>query len=267
MKVLTYNTLFGGFDGAAATRYDLLVSVIRRAKPDVLLLQELKGYLEDGARRALRFERDIGMRGFIGPAPVTGQNTGIFISPEIQPLKFEVDASHFHHVASFLEARVPGWEDPVTFTSVHLCPNGPVVRRREAAYLMVHAAPERLTVIGGDFNSASPHDPEPVDWPDLVPHHSSRYAADDLTGIDRSVLSALGAAGWVDLAKQLDAAGTATVPTPAYRQSEFATMRCDYLLASQALAAHARGYEVIRDGSTATASDHYPVIATFEPAV
>jgi exonuclease III len=41
-------------------------------------------------------------------------------------------------------------------------------------------------------------------------------------------------------------------------------MRCDYLLASQALAAKARSYQVIRNAITDAASDHYPVLAIFE---
>jgi len=39
---------------------------------------------------------------------------------------------------------------------------------------------------------------------------------------------------------------------------------CDYVMATQALAATARSYEVIRTPETDMASDHYPVLATFE---
>jgi endonuclease/exonuclease/phosphatase family metal-dependent hydrolase len=52
----------------------------------------------------------------------------------------------------------------------------------------------------------------------------------------------------------------------AYRDAELATMRCDYLLASRALAARTRSYQVIRNAVTAAASDHYPVLATFDVA-
>ena len=45
---------------------------------------------------------------------------------------------------------------------------------------------------------------------------------------------------------------------------EFAVMRCDYVLASQALAAVAAPYQVIRNPVTDRASDHYPVLARFE---
>lgn len=178
--------------------------------------------------------------------------------------RFYVDGAHFHHATATLQVALPDSDRYITFVSAHLCPNGPEVRRREAAYLAVQAAPDKLTLIAGDFNSASPHDPEPKDWSALEPHHRARYLADDLKGIDRSVLAHLEAAGWVDLGLQLDPLKVSTVPTVAYRDVEFATMRCDYLLASKALAQHARTYQVIRNAATDSASDHYPVLATFE---
>ena len=76
----------------------------------------------------------------------------------LRALSFEADGANFHHTLATLKVAVPGSELPVTFISAHLCTNGPEVRRREAAYLGVHAAPDRLTLITGDFNSASPHD-------------------------------------------------------------------------------------------------------------
>lgn len=78
------------------------------------------------------------------------------------------------------------------------------------------------------------------------------------------MLAHLEAAGWVDLGHQLDADKGPTVPTVAYADVEFATMRCDYLLASKSLAALAKSYQVIRNPVTDSASDHYPVLATFE---
>ncbi|WP_156992235.1 hypothetical protein [Paraburkholderia oxyphila] len=114
---------------------------------------------------------------------------------------------------------------PVTFVSAHLCPNGPVMRRREAAYLSVLAAAEKLKLITGNLNSASPHDPESEDWTALAPHHRTRYLADDMQGLDCSVLAHLESAGWVDLGHRLDKARTPTVPTVAYQDAELATMR------------------------------------------
>lgn len=264
LTVLTWNTLFAGRDGGDDHRAQAQVKQINDLKPDVFLMQEAKGFDANGAKELFALEQQIGMRGFLAAAPRTGQNLAVFIREPLRPLSFEADGAHFHHALATLKVAVPGSEQPITFISVHLCPNGPEVRLREAAYLAVQAAPDKLTLITGDFNSASPHDPEPEDWPTLALHHRARYLADDLKGIDRRVLAQLEAAGWVDLGHRLDKEKVPTVPTVAYRDVEFATMRCDYLLASKALASQARSYQVIRNDLTDAASDHYPVLATFE---
>lgn len=264
LTVLTYNTLFAGRDGSDDRRAQAQIGLISELKPDVFLMQEARGFDANGGAWLYALEQKIGMRGFLAVAPRTGQNLAIFIREPLRAVSFEVDGAHFHHALATLRVALPDSEKQVTFISAHLCPNGPEVRRREAAYLAVQAAPDKLTLVTGDFNSASPHDPEPADWAALAPHHRARYLADDLQGIDRSVLAHLEAAGWVDIGHRLDPDKVPTVPTAAYRDVEFATMRCDYLLASQGLAAHARSYQVIRNATTDGASDHYPVLATFE---
>lgn len=264
LTALTWNTLFAGRDGNDDRRARAQVELLNELKPNVFLMQEAKGFDANGGAWLYALEQQIGMRGFLAVAPRTGQNVAIFIREPLRAVGFEADGAHFHHATATLRVALPDSDKQITFISAHLCPNGPEVRRREAAYLAVQAAPEKLTLITGDFNSASPHDPEPEDWAALAPHHRARYLADDLHSIDRSVLAHLEAAGWVDLGHQLDAATVLTVPTAAYRDVEFATMRCDYLLASPALAAKARSYAVIRNDLTDAASDHYPVLATFE---
>jgi len=264
LSVLTYNTLLAGRDGSDDRRAQAQIGLINAVKPDVFLMQEAKGFDANGSSWLYVLEAQIGMRGFLAVAPHTGQNLAIFIREPLRAVRFDVDGAHFHHATATLKVALPNSHKQITFISAHLCPNGPEVRRREAAYLAVQAAPDQLTLITGDFNSASPHDPEPEDWSGLAPHHRARYFADDLQGIDRSVLAHLEAAGWVDLGLRLDPDKVPTVPTIAYRDVEFATMRCDYLLASKALAQHAQTYQVLRNATTDSASDHYPVLATFE---
>mgnify|MGYP001089625826 CR=1 FL=1 len=174
------------------------------------------------------------------------------------------DGANFHHTLATLKVALPGLGRPLTLISAHLCPNGPAVRRGEAAYLAVQAAADSHTPLTGDFNSASPHGPYPEDFGALPAHHRARYLADNLKGADRSVLANLEAAGWVDIGHALDKAITPTVPTAAFTGTEFATMRCDYVLATTALAAGAKRCEVIRTPETDAASDHYPIVATFE---
>ncbi len=51
LKIMTYNTLFGGFDVGSNKRYDLLIEIINEVNPDILLLQELKNYTNDGNKK------------------------------------------------------------------------------------------------------------------------------------------------------------------------------------------------------------------------
>ncbi|CAN5507687.1 hypothetical protein BH10PSE11_BH10PSE11_13640 [soil metagenome] len=266
LTVLTYNTLFAGRDGPDDRRARAQSDLINEIKPDVFLMQEAKGFDANGGAWLFELESKIGMRGFLAAAPRTGQHVAIFIREPLRPLGFEADGAHFHHALATLKVALPHSEKPITFISAHLCPNGPAVRRREAAYLAIHAAPGNLTLLTGDFNSASPHDPEPEGFDMLAAHHRTRYLAEDLRTMDRSVMAHLDAAGWIDLGHSLDPAKTPTVPAAGYSGTEFATMRCDFLLASRALAAQAISYQVIRTAATDIASDHYPVVASFEVA-
>lgn len=264
LTVLTYNTLFAGRDGADDRRALAQIKLINTLRPDVLLMQEAKGFDASGATLVHAFEAKIAMRGFLAVAPRTGQNVAIFIRDPLMPLSFEADGANFHHAIATLRVSLPGHDRPLTLISAHLCPNGAVVRRREAAYLAVLAAPDSLSLLTGDFNSASPHDPEPEGFQALAGHHRARYLAEDLRTADRSVLAHLEAAGWVDIGHMLDKPLTPTVPTAGFVGTEFAVMLCDYVMATRDLAAHARSYEVIRTPATDMASDHYPVLATFE---
>jgi len=264
LTVLTYNTLFAGRDADDERRAQAQIGLITELNPDVFLMQEAKGFDASGGNWLYALEQKISMRGFLAIAPRTGQNVAIFIREPLHPVSFEADGAHFHHALATLKVALPGSDKRITFISVHLCPNGPEVRRREAAYLAVHAVPDQLTLLTGDFNSVSPHDLESDGFDALAAHHRVRYLTDHLCTADRSVLAHREAAGWIDVGHALEGSSVPTVPTAGFTGTEFATMRCDYFLASQALAAHAQFYEVIRNKASDMASDHYPVLATFE---
>jgi exodeoxyribonuclease-3 len=232
LTILTYNTLFGGRDGADDRRAQAQITLINEVRPDVFLMQEARGFDAAGCALLHAFEDRIGMRGFLATAPRTGQNVAIFIRPSLKPISFEADSAHFHHALAILKVALPGTGQPITFMSAHLCPNGVSVRRCEAAYLAVSAMPNGFALLAGDFNSTSPHDSEPEDFEALAAHFRARYLGDDLLTADRSVLAYLEAAGWVDVGHAKGGTGIATAPTAGFTGTEFATMRCDYVLAS-----------------------------------
>jgi exodeoxyribonuclease-3 len=264
VKVMSWNTLYGGLDGDDERRFKLQVETVAEVGPDILLLQEAKRFEADGNRRLYRVEQALGMRGFLALAPNTGQNTAVFARPVIEPVSFTSDSTHFHHAAAVATLHVPDFGRPVTFISVHLCPVGVPMRLIEAANLVSHAAPDGMVLIAGDFNSVSPHDAEP-EWAELSFHHRARYAAPDGKTADRRVMEALYGAGYVDIAHKLGKHATPTVPGAAFPDAEFVPFRADYFLASEALSHGARSYAVIRDDRTGQASDHYPIVAEFSP--
>lgn len=262
MRIMSYNTLFGGFDGTDDRRSRLQVEIIREADPDILLAQELKGYLDDGGRRLFEMERRLERRGLIAAAPITGQNTGIFLKPGVEPLAFEPDGTHFHHAAAVARLRVPGLDAPLIAISVHLCPNGTAVRLREVSYLYNFADDAGFAIVGGDFNSLAPGDPEPVDLGTLPARFRSRYV--DLDGLmDRRPLASLLQAGFVDVAAHLASPLSPTVPGAGFAGTEFVPFRSDYLLASTALVGKVSAYETLSGGREGAASDHYPIYADF----
>lgn len=204
MRVMSYNTLFSRFDGTNDLRFLAQKAAIEEVNPDVLLVQEAKQFEANGYRRFYEVEVALNRRGFLALAPHTGQNTAIFVSDGIQPISFESDSIHFHHAAAFGTFKIPGFEQPITFVSVHLCPFGPHVRLTEAAYLSSYAAPNKLTIVAGDFNSVSPYDPEPIGWETLPSHFQARYLSPDGKTADKRILETLYQAGFIDLAHRFN---------------------------------------------------------------
>lgn len=262
---MSWNILLGGCDGQDRRRFGAQAELIRAHAPDVLLLQECKDWLAGGMRELFELEFRTGLRGFLGEAVDTRMSTGVFIGPRLRPLAFGADAVHFHHVTTMLAAAMVDGSAELRFGSVHLCPYGPEMRVREAYYLAAQAAPDSLSLLGGDFNTLSPHDPEPQGLSSLAPRFRARHTGQDGERFDRRPHEILEQAGWVDLGRgRPHAPPQPTVPSKAYAGGEFVPFRCDYLLATPPLAQRLRHFEVLRNDCTETASDHLPLLAEFE---
>jgi len=265
MKVMSYNTLFAGFDGNKDKRLLAQLDLITGINPDILLVQEAKNLNANGSRLLFKIEKRINMRGFIAPAPLTGQNTGIFIKGDIHPVSAKIDSAHFHHAVMILKVMVPVFDKPVTFISAHLCPLGPQVRLREVYYLTNYAVAADLTLLAGDFNSVSPYDPDPEGLGELPSHFRARYVQPAGSEVDKSVMATLYQAGYVDIAHQLGKHHIPTVPAAFFEGAEFVPFRSDYILTTPALSVYAKSYAVIKNDVTDFASDHYPIMAEFSP--
>lgn len=278
MRIVSWNILNGGADPASGrARWRGQAELLAELAPDVLLLQEARGFDADGAAGLFQAEADLGMRGLLGLAPHTGQHTAVFLRAGLRPVRWEVDVVHFHHALTQVQVLVPGLAEPLQVASMHLSPLSPALRAAEVGWLAGLAAPGVLAVLGGDANSLAPGDPEPADWPALPAHQRVRYL--DLAAgsprADRSAVAFLHAAGLVDAAytaADADAAtgaggtvdATGTVPTRGYPDAEFVAFRSDHLLLSPALAAARTGYQVVQDQRAHASSDHLPVLVDLD---
>ena len=93
----------------------------------------------------------------------------------------------------------------------------------------------------------SSHDPDPKSFDVLAAHYPARYLPIDMRITERNVLAHLETASWVDVSHALDGSSARTAPPAGFTGTDFATMRYDYLLASQARAAHTRSHRMIRN--------------------
>jgi len=269
IRVMSYNILNGGREGGPADdgRWRAEVEVIHGAAPDVLLLQEARGFDADGGRLLFEAEQALGMRGLLSVAPRTGQHTAVFLGEDVRPVRFEPDSAHFHHALAQATVLLPGLAEPVIVASIHLSPLSPALRAAEVGWLAGLAAPGRLSLVAGDANSLAPGDPEPDGWETLPPHFRVRYLDPSAArpAADRSALRFLHAAGFTDSAAHGAVPDpTPTVPTRGFPEAEFVPFRSDHVLLSPALAPALVSYRVVDDDRTQMASDHLPVVVELD---
>ena len=135
MKLMTWNTLFAGFDGPDDKRRRLQLEVIREINPDILFLQEVRNFQANDNRLLLETENVLGMRGVLGIAPKTGQNVAVFYSGHIELVSWQVDDINFYNVACSAKFKIPRIDEVVTMVNVHLCHSHPNIRWDEAKFL------------------------------------------------------------------------------------------------------------------------------------
>jgi exodeoxyribonuclease-3 len=256
MKFLTWNIKTGG-----GTRLSAIVAVLQRERPDLLVLQELRDFQRDGARRMHEVADALGMTAHLAPS-VFGQPVAILARPPLVLSRTKAIRWQLHHAAAV--AVVGTGRGPLTVVSTHLNPFSPYRRMREARWLSArYASRKKLVVLAGDLNALDPgtdHTEKLADLPRLYRH---RHLAPDGTA-DTRTMAAFGEAGFTDLWAVAGSGDGRTAPTTRGGGAEFSGMRLDYVLASAPLAARARDVRVIRGNETEHASDHYPVTATLD---
>ncbi|WP_446213389.1 endonuclease/exonuclease/phosphatase family protein [Micromonospora sp. IBSANI012] len=264
LRVMTWNIRTGGRDRTGPDRRDLVVGVVTAQRPDVLALQELRGFdrgglLDDVAGR-------VGMRPHLARA-CFGQPVAVLVRPPLRVLAAGRVRRPFHHAAAWV--RVDTGQGPLTVFSTHLNPYSGGRRRMEADWLAaaVRRTGGPLALLAGDLNTLEPTAQHTDRLAGLPMHYRRRHLRRDGRTVDTRAVTRLLHAGLVDLwparaAGAPEAAGF-TVPTR-HGGAEFAGMRLDYLLGTAPVAALTREVRVVRGGDADRASDHYPVVAELD---
>ena len=251
VRLLTWNIRTGGSGG----RLDALVTLLRRERPDILALQELRGF---PGRRMSQVAGALGMTPFLVPS-VFGQAVAVLVRPPLRIVDRSGVRWRLHHAAAAV--RVPTTAGQLTVVSTHLHPVSPYRRLREARFLAARHRPAKGPVlIAGDLNALDPGTDHTRRLAALSGPYRRRHLAADGTA-DTRAIAAFQAAGFVDLWPITGAGAGLTVPTTRGGGHEFsaAGMRLDYLLASPSIAVRAQHVRVLRGAEAEHASDHYPL--------
>lgn len=262
---MTYNIKTGGVDAGGGDRLDAVAAVVGREAPDVLTLQELRGFDRPGTGRLRGFADAVDMAPYLARS-FFGQPVAVFVRPPGRVLRFRSLRWRRHHAAAL--AVVDTDRGPVTVAATHLNPYSGTRRLREARSLAA-----RLTAAGtpallmGDLNTLDPlddHTDRLARLPAAYRRRHLRRAGSEST-VDTRAVAALTGAGFVDLWRAVGGTGRATTaPTAQGGGAEFSGMRLDYILATASVAALARGCRIVDGAQSEYASDHYPVVADLD---
>ena len=239
LRLLTYNIRHGGNGGRLAA----VGEVGAAARPDVAAVQELRGLPP--------LDRVTGMRLHVAH-PRTGQPVGLLVAPHVEILAAGRVRRPFHHAAAWV--RVATAEGPLTVVSTHLFPYWGTLRLLEARWLAGFARRHGPVVVMGDLNSLSPAQRHPV-----VPRRHRTWWGRG--GVDTRAMALLARRGLVDVFQEIGEGQDWTVPT-GLGGGEFTRSRLDYVLASRAVAGRFTSCRVLTGAGAASASDHFPLLAT-----
>jgi endonuclease/exonuclease/phosphatase family metal-dependent hydrolase len=259
---MTYNIKTGGYDGTDSSRLDAVLRVVAALAPDVLALEELRGF--DRSPLLRRISSALGMVPTLARS-LFGQPVAVLVRPPFPVLSARSVAKPFHHAAA--RVVVGTARGPLTVVGTHLHPHFGTRRLWEARWAAGALRGAELGVVMGDLNALDPWTAHEERLARLPMPFRGRHLT--LRGrIDTRAVTALARAGLVDVfhaaePQEAKAAVTRRVesaPT-GLGGKEFSGMRLDYLFATPALAALVRDCRIVDGGETDVASDHYPVVA------
>ncbi len=254
--MMSFNIQTGGGE-----RWPRLLKAIRDVGPDVLALQECRGWLDNDARQLADVEHDLGMRGLIAPSR-SGFHTVLMIKPAVRWTGWEVTyAGELLHGFGAAKLEVAGLTLPLVAISTHLTPYSAAAAAAEAQILIARAYRHGgVGVILGDINHCPLSDPEPP-WERIPPYNRSSRTLPGPDGSPRAntiVGEVLRAGGMTDVAGYLaESRGEASLRRP----TGAGLVRVDQIHVTPALLPAVTDYWLVDPHD---ASDHWGMVVTLD---
>jgi|SRR3989344_1684955 len=249
LKIVSYNIAEGG-----ENRLNYIIDAIKQMNPDIC------GILEavEWQNQKDDIERTFNNTGYnIFHIAIANSKYNIAILSKI-PVSIESIKEGFRHVV--LKATIEGGAfNGLDMFFVHFSPKLEENRLDELKVLLQKMNKSQKTIIMGDINSLSPHDP--YDRKSLIrtlqQKNIDKFGADELRF---DVINEIEKEGfkdaWIHLNKPFDF----STPTPANKDPYHAAeIRIDYAFVSQNLLEKISGIEIVKNKTTDMASDHYPI--------
>jgi exodeoxyribonuclease III len=249
LRVMTYNILNGGVN-----RETYILDVIRIAKPDVVILEEV--YTEE----FLKFlANSLGMKYFFGRG---NKERKVSLLSKLPVHSFKSCRPIFPIWRNFIDAEIE-YEPAKTarIIGVHPIANLGIVfeiwRLWEANYIIrhVHNYKNALCLIAGDFNAIAPGETIRVE---TMPNWLKWIIYLQGNRVYHFSIAKLLSAGFTDCFRILNSDQGFTLPPPSPNS------RLDYIFVNATMKPYLKKCWVVREpDSVNLASDHYPVMAEF----
>ncbi len=250
MRIMTYNILDGGQD-----RLNDIITVVKKASPDVLIVNEANGFDADNSKVLKSFAERTNFPHYhlekcgdgwvyhtviLSKKPITSVNALRPVTRCVARVGIQYDNAE------------------LTVVALHLSPFSEKERLQEISLLVPLIEGARKTILAGDFNSLAVQDKLSSDQVIQLPDGlKKKFTAQGKP--QYKVYKTLSDISFVDTA-QVMKDFTATAPTLMEKDALHPAVRLDRILVSPDLADNIISYGVIENPTTGLASDHYPVI-------
>jgi endonuclease/exonuclease/phosphatase family metal-dependent hydrolase len=256
MKIMSYNILEGGHL-SKGDRTDLLIDIIRESSPDILGLNECRGFADDDEARLRLFERELGMSGVLNES-ASGNHIAILFRPDLPVVERSGKSISMHN--GYTRITLQTEIGSLAVVATHLHPFASVFRVGEMQIVAARAAAADAAIVMGDMNSVAPGDAAVLELAG-APHTMTERLRGPAGGIDTEAVSVLLNRDYTDLGAK---GATPTYPTPLSSEKADPLVRLDYMFATARVAERCREFSVAGGESGPRASDHLPIVAEID---